>query len=101
MMKSNVTAIQIRNTANKSYIIPKNFKVRHLRDYDEKDYFMTTSKNCYLTMTFEKFLNIRKILTNQFIDQSMETVLPNKITMYENRVTIEKLIVVTEKTSKI
>ena len=39
---SEIIAIQVRNTSEKPYMMPKNLKIDHVRDYDEKGCFMTT-----------------------------------------------------------
>ena len=97
VMKSEMTTIQMRNTSNKSYTIFKNLKVKHLRDYDEKNCFMIASKDCYLIVTSDESIDIRKKLMNRI----MKKILLNEITIYENEITIKKLTTMIQKTSEI
>ena len=48
----NITTIQIRNVINTSITISRNFKLNKLQKYDEKNYFLTTSKNRHLIVKF-------------------------------------------------
>ena len=91
-------AMQIRNISDRSYIIFKNFKIEHLRNFNEKNRFMTSFENSHLTMTSDQIMNVKTILKSK---KFMKTTLFNEITMYENETTMKKLQTITEKTSKI
>lgn len=83
----NVIAMQVKNVSLNPYTILKNFKVRHIRDYDKKNCFLTTSENCHLAMTSVRTVNIKEaLLTNE-----KKTILPNDITIYENKKTVNKI----------
>ena len=93
---SEIVAVQMRNISKNSYTLSKNLKIEHIRNYDEKNYFMTTPKSFYLTVTSESIVNIRKILNHK-----KKTVLTNDITVYENESTTKKIEVITKKTFEI
>ena len=94
----NLVAVQIKNILNRSYIIFKNFKMKHLRDFDEKNCFMISFENSHLAMTSNQIMNVKTALKSK---KFMKTTLFNEITMYENEITMKKLQIITEKTSKI
>ena len=94
----NLVVIQIRNILNKSYTISKNFKIEHLRNFDEKDSFMTTFKNSHLTVTSNQIMNVRKALKSK---NFIKITLANEITVYKNETIVRKLQAITEKTSEI
>ena len=50
----NITTIQIRNAINTSITISRNFKLNKLQKYDEKNCFLTTSKNRHLIVKFSR-----------------------------------------------
>ena len=62
---SELMAVQIKNVFRKLFIVFKNFKMRQLRNYDEKNCFMTNSENCHLAITSVKFINVKKTLTKK------------------------------------
>ena len=94
----NLIAVQIRNTSDRSYIIFKNFKIEHLRDFDEKNCFMTSSENSHLAVTSGQIMNVKAALKSK---KFIKTTLFNEITMYKDETTMKKLQIITEKTSKI
>lgn len=51
---ANLMAIQVQNISRRPYVMPKNFKIGHLRDYDKKEYFLATLKDCYLTIALRQ-----------------------------------------------
>ena len=57
---SEILAVQIRNTSGKSYTMPKNLKIDHVRNYDKEDRFMITSESFYLAVASGSIVNIRK-----------------------------------------
>ena len=61
----NIITMQIRNIASKSYTISKNFKIKHIRNYDEKDCFLINSKNYHFAIISIKVLNIKKNISNR------------------------------------
>ena len=89
-----IIAVQIRNISEKFYTISKNLKIGHIRDYDEKKCFMTTSKTSHLAMTSDSIVDIRETLNHK-----LKTILSNDIIIYGNEPTIEKINVITKKTS--
>ena len=97
-----IKAVQVKNTSVKSITISKNFKIEHLRDYSKKKCFLTTSKNRHLAVVSEQKFDLKQTLKKSVINKpKMKTVLSNDITMYENKNTIQKLTVITKKTSQI
>ena len=94
-----VIAIQIRNTSTKSYIVSKNFKLKHLKNYDEKNCFMTASENSYLTVTSIEIVNIRNRFDSS--KKKSETILSNEITIYGDAPTVKKINTVIEKISDV
>ena len=94
----NLIVIQIRNTSDKSYTILKNFKIEYLRDFDEKDCFMTSFENSHLTMTSSQIMNFKKALKSE---NFMKITLANEITVYEDETIVKKLQTIIEKTSEI
>ena len=94
----NLVIIQIRNISDKSYIIFKNFKIEHLRDFDEKNCFMILFENNHLTMISDQIMNVKTTLKSK---KFMKTTFFNEITMYGNETTMKKLQTITEETSKI
>ena len=64
VIKSDLMIVQIRNTFSRPYMISKNFRVNHLRDFDEEECFLTTSKNRHLAITSTNRINVRKKLKN-------------------------------------
>ena len=100
MTEFNIIAIQVKNTSTKLYILSKNFKMGHIRDYDKKGCFMTNSKNCHFAIASVKIINIRKtIKVDKF--EKIETILNNDIIIYENKKTINKIRAIIEKISQI
>ena len=93
-----IVTIQMKNITEKSYMIPKNFKVDHLKDYDEKDCFLTVSKNRHLVITSVKnSKKWKKLKPSNDQNEAMKTVLFNDITIYGNADTMKKLKTITEK----
>lgn len=95
--KIKMIAIQIKNTSTKSYVISKNFKIEHFCNYDEKNCFLTTSKNNHLIVISNQILNVKTLKTNEFI----KTMLLNDITIYENEFTVKKLQIISKTTSNV
>ena len=56
---SDLIAVQVKNTSAKPYVIPKNFKLDHLRDFEEKECFLTTPKNRHLAIIIANKISIR------------------------------------------
>ena len=94
----NLITMQIKNISDKSNIIFKNFKIEHLRDFDEKNYFMISFENSHLAMISNQIMNVKTALKSE---KFIKIALFNEITMYENETTVKKLQIITEKTSKI
>lgn len=92
-----IVAVQVRNTSRKPYVIPKNLKVGHLRDFDEEGCFLTASEDRHLAVTSGKSLDIRETLTKSI----KETVLPNEITVYGDTDTVKKLTAIADETSQV
>ena len=61
VMKSNIKIIQIRNTSKKSYVLSKNFKIEHIKNYDEKNCYLISSKDKHLAIMLKKTNVFRKI----------------------------------------
>ena len=61
VIKSDIKTIQIRNISKKSYVLSKNFKIGHIKNYDEKDCYLISSKNKHLAIMFKKTNVFRKI----------------------------------------
>lgn len=100
----NIVAIQVRNTSIKSYIVLKNLKVEHLRDYDEEDCFLTTSEDRHLAIASGGSIDVKNALkSNKSAENGefMKTTLPNKITVYGDKTTVDKLQAIIEETSSI
>ena len=95
---SNLIVVQIRNTSSKSYIIFKNFKIEHLRNFDKESCFMTSFKNNHLTVILNQIINVKKALKSKKL---IKITLFNEITIYENETTMKKLQIIIEKTLKI
>lgn len=102
---SEVKAVQVKNTSVKPFVISKNFKIEHLKDYSKEECFLTTSKDRHLAILSVKRLDLKKTLKGINAEKSnsnvMKIVLSNDITVYENQKTIKKLIAIAEKTSQI
>ena len=58
---SDIKVIQIRNISKKSYVFSKNFKIEHIKDYDEKNCYLISSKDKHLAVIFKKIDVLRKI----------------------------------------
>ena len=61
VMKFDVKIIQVRNTSERSYVLSKNFKIEHIKDYNEEDCYLMSSKDKHLTIIFKKTDVFRKI----------------------------------------
>ena len=94
----NLVAVQVRNISNRSYTISKNFKIEHLRDFDEKDCFMTTFENNHLTVTSSQIMNVKKTLKSK---NFMKITFANEITVYEDEAIVKKIQTIIEKISEI
>lgn len=96
-----IKTIQIKNTSNRSFIIFKNFRIGHFRDYTKKKCFLATSKNNHLIISLSQKLDLKQIFKNLIMKNSkkffMKTILSNKITVYENKKTMKKIIAITKK----
>lgn len=60
VIEFDVKAVQIRNVSNKSYVLAKNFKIGHIKNYSEKKCYMVSSKERHLTIIFKNSV-MRKI----------------------------------------
>lgn len=94
--KSKLIIIQMKNISKKSYTMFKNFKIDHLRDYDEKKIFLTHLKDCHFAVASSKIVNVKKALKRK-----KETIFQNGIKIYENERTISKIKIIIEKKSQI
>lgn len=92
----NIVAVQVQNIAVKLYIISKNFKIGHFRDYDKEGCFMIDPKDYYFAVILVRIVDIKGML-----NINKETVLSNKITIYGDKITVDKIIAITEETSKV
>ena len=59
VIETDLIAVQMKNTSAKSYIIFKNLKVNHFRDFEKEGCFLTTSQNRHLTIAFVNEINLR------------------------------------------
>ena len=50
ILSANVTAVQIRNTFNEAFIVPKNFRVRTLSDYHEEGCYAAHPEDAHLAI---------------------------------------------------
>ena len=66
----NIFIIQFRNIIDKTYIVSYYVKLNRVLDYEKKNYYITTSKNAYLTIKFKKqlFRNSFKLVLTRFIN---------------------------------
>ena len=77
-MKSDVKAIQIRNISKKSYVLSKNFKIKHIKNYDEEKCYLIFSKNKHLAVIFKKIDVFRKI-QKKIIEETLKRKSENEI----------------------
>ena len=56
-----IKTVQIRNISKKPYVFSKNFKIEHIKDYDEKNCYLISSKDKHLAVVFKKIDVLRKI----------------------------------------
>ena len=105
VIDSDLVTVQIKNISKKSYVISKNFKMNHFRDFEKKKCFLTTSKNRHLIIAFANTINLRKIWNQadsfEKKNENLKTIFSNEIIVYENSETIQKFSVVTNRTSEI
>ena len=94
----NLVAIQVRNTSDRSYTISKNFKIEHLRDFDEKNCFMASPEDSHLAVASSQTIDVRKALKSE---NFMKITLANEITVYGDETIVRKLQAITEKTSEV
>ena len=66
----NIFMIQIRNIIEKIYIISRHVKLNRILDYKKKDYYLTNSKNIYLTIKSKKqiFRNFFNLVLTKLIN---------------------------------
>lgn len=96
----------MKNILWKSYVVSKIFKMKYIRNYDEKDCFAPNSKNCHFVVVLTKMINIKKTINakiNEIFNEKKfsEMLLNNDITIYENKKTVKKINVIIEKTPQI
>ena len=96
-----IKAIQIKNTSDRPFTIPKNFRIGHLRDYTKEGCFLAAPKDRHLAISSAQKLNLKQILRKSVMESpkkfSMKTVLSNEITVYGDKETVKKIIAITKK----
>ncbi len=118
IMINKLIATQIRNTFSSSYIVSKNFIIDKMHNYQENEYYLTSSDDKNLTIAFnnltissnKRAINAQKVLrsminfdksnknecvenslSEKFKKNSFETMLLNEIIVHENKKIVVKL----------
>lgn len=90
---ANLVAVQVRNTSSKPFVVPKNFKIGHLRDYVEEGCYLADPEDRHLAVVSSK-IDLRKKI-------SLDTVLPNGVTVYGDSSAVNRITTIVDEYSDI
>ena len=100
VVDSNIKIVQVRNTSAKVYVLSKNLKIDHLKEYEKHECYLILSEERHKAVITKKNSILWKF-HEEFKDDSLKNKLENEITIWSDEVTIKRIKTVIDQYSNV